>query len=70
MGTQVEPDSVLVKVKVKDIYLCVWYKEFTPAPPGEYSYTTRGVGKNVYFRHLSRRISETVQDRVQVAIER
>jgi len=28
-----------------------------------------GVGKIVDFRHLSRRISETVQDRVQVAIE-
>jgi len=27
-----------------------------------------GVRKNVDFRHLSRRISETVQDRVQVAI--
>jgi len=28
-----------------------------------------GVGKIVDFRHLSRRISETVQDRVQVAID-
>ena len=27
------------------------------------------VGKIVDFRHLSRRISETVQDRVQVAID-
>jgi len=28
-----------------------------------------GVGKIVDFRHLSRRISETVQDRVQVAVD-
>jgi len=28
-----------------------------------------GVGENVQFRHLSRRIFETVQDRVQVAID-
>ena len=29
----------------------------------------RGVGKIVDFRHLSRRISETVQDRAHVAID-
>jgi len=33
IGTHVDPESVLVKVKV--IYLCVRYKEFLPATPGE-----------------------------------
>ena len=33
IGTHVDPGSVLVTVKV--IYLCVLYKEFMPAPPGE-----------------------------------
>jgi len=31
--THVDPRSVLVKVKV--IYLCMRYKEFMPATPGE-----------------------------------
>jgi len=37
VGTHVDPGSVLVKVKVKVmvIYLCVRYKEFMPATPGE-----------------------------------
>ena len=35
IGTHVDPGSVLVKVKVKVIYLCVRYKEFMTAPPGE-----------------------------------
>jgi len=35
MGTHVEPGSVLVKVKVKVIYLCVRYKEFMTASPGK-----------------------------------
>jgi len=35
IGTHVDPGSVLVKVKVKVIYLCVWYKEFMTATPGE-----------------------------------
>jgi len=35
IGTHIDPGSVLVKVKVKVIYLCVRYKEFMPAPPGE-----------------------------------
>jgi len=35
IGTHVDPGSVLVKVKVKVIYLCMWYKEFVPATPGE-----------------------------------
>jgi len=35
IGTHVDPRSVLVKVKVKVIYLMVQYKEFMPAPPGE-----------------------------------
>jgi len=33
IGTHVDPRSVLVKVKV--IYLCVRYKEFMTATPGE-----------------------------------
>jgi len=33
IGTHVDPSSVLVKVKV--IYLCVRYKEFMTATPGE-----------------------------------
>jgi len=41
MGTHVDPGSVLVKVKVKVIYLCVRYKEFMPATPGEYQWTMR-----------------------------
>jgi len=35
LGTLVDPGSVLVKVMVKVIYLCMRYKEFMPAPPGE-----------------------------------
>jgi len=35
IGTHVDPGSVLVKVKVKVIYLCVQYKEFMPAIPGK-----------------------------------
>jgi len=35
IGTHVDPGSVLVKVKVKVIYLCVRYKEFILATPGE-----------------------------------
>ena len=35
IGTHVDPGSVLVKVKIKVIYLCMRYKEFMPAPPGE-----------------------------------
>ena len=35
LGTHVDRGSVLVKVKVKVIYLCVRYKEFMPATPGE-----------------------------------
>ena len=37
--------------------------------PPNFSRNRSGVGKIVDFRHLSSRISETVQDRVQVAIE-
>ena len=37
--------------------------------PPNFSRNRSGVGKIVDFRHLSRRISETVQDRVQVAID-
>ena len=33
-----------------------------------FSRNKSGVGKIVDFRHLGRRISETVQDRVQIAI--
>jgi len=33
--THVDPKSVLVKVKVKVIHLCVRYKEFMTATPGE-----------------------------------
>jgi len=33
MGTHVDPGSVLVKVKV--IYVRVWYKQFMPATPSE-----------------------------------
>ena len=35
IGTHVDPGSVLVKVEVKVIYLCMRYKEFMPAPPDE-----------------------------------
>ena len=40
IGTYVAPRSVLVKVKVKVIYLCVWYnrihdRKFMTATPGE-----------------------------------
>jgi len=35
IGTHVDPGSVLVKVKVKVIYVCVRYNRFMPAPPGE-----------------------------------
>jgi len=35
IGTHVDPESVLVMVKVKVIYLYVRYKEFMPATPGE-----------------------------------
>ena len=35
IGTHVDPRSVLVKVNVKVIYLCVRYKEFMPATAGE-----------------------------------
>jgi len=35
IGTHVDPGSVLVKVKVKVIYLYVRYKELMPATPGE-----------------------------------
>jgi len=37
--------------------------------PPNFSRNKRGVGKIVDFQHLSRRISETVQDRAQVAID-
>jgi len=37
--------------------------------PKIFSRNRSGVGKIVDFRRLSRRISETVQDRVQVAID-
>jgi len=37
--------------------------------PPNFSRNRSVVGENVDFRHLSRRISETVQDMVQVAIE-
>jgi len=37
--------------------------------PPNFSRNRSGVGKIVDFRHLSRRISETVQDRVKVAID-
>ena len=51
-GTDVDPGSVLVKVKVKVIYLCVRYdrihdriqdKKFTSAPSGEQQWTMRVV---------------------------
>ena len=35
IGTHVDPRSVLVKVKVKAIYLCVRYQKFMSATPGE-----------------------------------
>jgi len=35
----------------------------------EHPHMLAGIGKIVDFRHLSRRMSETVQDRVQVAID-
>ena len=35
IGTYVDPGSVLVKVKVKVVYLCMLYKEFMTATPGE-----------------------------------
>jgi len=34
MGTHVDPGSVLVKGKVKVIYLCVRYQKFLSATPG------------------------------------
>ena len=38
--------------------------------PGKiFSRNGSGVGKIVDFRHVSRRVSETVQDRVQIAID-
>jgi len=37
--------------------------------PPYFSRNSSGVGKIVDFRHLSRHISETVQDRAQVAID-
>jgi len=37
--------------------------------PPNFCRNRSGVGKSVDFRHVSRRISETVQDRVQVAID-
>jgi len=50
IGTHVDPGSVLVKVKVKVIYLCVRYnrihdriqdRKFTSAPSGEQQRTMR-----------------------------
>ena len=35
IGTHVDPGSGLVKVEVKVIYLCVRYKKFMSATPGE-----------------------------------
>jgi len=45
------------------------YTKGTPPISPNFSQNRSGVRKIVDFRHLSRRISETVQDRVQVAIE-
>ena len=47
----------------------VGYNFLYPTPIPNFSRNRSGVEKIVDFRHLSRRISETVQDRVQVAIE-
>jgi len=50
IGTHVDPRSVLVKVNVKVIYLCVWYnrihdrkhhRKFMSAPPGEQRWNMR-----------------------------